>query len=176
MKMKKICETCSSEFERPYRLSFAQWELRRFCSKKCVTRVVRPLGENTIYRGSKRGGIRKDEHRFIMEQKLGRQLDRFELVHHINENKRDNRIENLKVVTPKEHAIEHGQWKHQKIKKCEVCGIEYEPKPTKRATSKTCSKECRYKLTSLTNRNESAPNSMYRENAYQSQVKSRKIL
>lgn len=109
-----------------------------------------------------------------MEQKLGRKLERFELVHHINENKLDNRIENLKIVTPKEHALEHGQWKHQIKKNCLVCFKEYEPKPTKRASSKTCSKECRYKLTSMTNRNKDAVNSMYRDDAFPSQIKKRK--
>lgn len=172
--MKKTCETCFSEFDRPYRLSFSQWESRRFCSKKCVRRDEKPLSENTHYRTTKFKGKNISKHRLLVQSYLGRKLERFELVHHINENKLDNRIENLKVVSPKDHALEHGQWKHNKIKKCDVCGVEYEPSPTKRAISKTCSKECRYKLTSLTNRNKHAPNSMYRENAYPCQVKNRK--
>lgn len=33
--MKKPCETCGEEFDRPKKLSVSQWENRRFCSKKC---------------------------------------------------------------------------------------------------------------------------------------------
>ena len=38
-----------------------------------------------------------------MEQHLGRKLDRNEQVHHINGDCRDNRIENLQVLTNSEH-------------------------------------------------------------------------
>ena len=46
-------------------------------------------------------------HRYIMQEHLGRILDRKEVVHHINENKRDNRIENLQVVSSEEHRKLH---------------------------------------------------------------------
>jgi len=45
-------------------------------------------------------------HRLIMENKLGRYLDkRTELVHHIDGNRENNSIDNLKLITPKEHFI-----------------------------------------------------------------------
>lgn len=115
-----------------------------------------------------------DEHRFLMEQAVGRRLGRFEFVHHINGDKRDNRIENLQIVTPSEHALEHGQWKHPRFKRCVLCGKEFEPHPTKRARAKTCSKTCRYELQSHHFRDPSGRRSKYRAGACPSEIAKRR--
>lgn len=47
------------------------------------------------------------EHRFVMEEHLGRSLRADELVHHINEDRSDNRIENLEVMTKRKHQYIH---------------------------------------------------------------------
>ncbi len=43
----------------------------------------------------------------IMAEHLGRMLAKNEIVHHRNENKTDDRIENLEVMDNKDHAVHH---------------------------------------------------------------------
>lgn len=48
------------------------------------------------------------EHILVMEKQLGRYLAPDEVVHHINEIKTDNRLENLRLMTNSEHVALHG--------------------------------------------------------------------
>ena len=54
-------------------------------------------------------GVKHYQHRYVMEQHLGRQLYPGECVHHINENKTDNRLENLELTTLSEHMRMHSK-------------------------------------------------------------------
>ena len=63
------------------------------------------------YKAIKVNGKKIDEHRYIMEQYLGRQLARDEVVHHKNGEKDNNEIENLEVMSLSEHSRQH-QFRH----------------------------------------------------------------
>lgn len=60
---------------------------------------------------SKKGYVA--EHVLVMEKHLGRLLKKSEVVHHLNENKKDNKISNLMLFNSNsEHMIYHGKmWK-----------------------------------------------------------------
>ena len=93
------------------------------------------------------------EHRYVLEQKIGRYLESDEIAHHLNENKNDNRPENLGIKEKTEHNSFHGKARGLKtvILKCPNCNITFErPKRQthlqKGGTFTTCSKSCRGKF------------------------------
>lgn len=47
------------------------------------------------------------QHRLIIEKKIGRLLDKAEVVHHIDRNGLNNNVDNLQLLTSKEHKIIH---------------------------------------------------------------------
>jgi hypothetical protein len=117
---KKICDIC--------RKKFIGHKTRVVCSPKCMglwqTKYGTKRGKNNgmwnngtvngVYilisqpkhPNSNKGGYIA-EHRYVMEQKIGRYLKNDEQVHHINLNKHDNRIENLQLMSKEEHDLHH---------------------------------------------------------------------
>ena len=59
------------------------------------------------YKAIRANGEKIDEHRHIMQEHLGRKLESNECVHHVNGDPRDNRIENLEIISRSEHAKLH---------------------------------------------------------------------
>ena len=128
--IEKTCAHCGATFQ-------AERARNRFCGKPCQHAASRS-GKGYVQTSE---GL---EHRLVMEAHLGRKLRRDEHVHHRNEDKRDNRIEDLELLTVREHASLHKS-KHPKTKTCVVCGETFIPHPETRGRVKTCAKVCRYK-------------------------------
>jgi hypothetical protein len=107
--IKKTCQYCQKTFYvYPYRKSGAA-----FCSRACGS--LSKTGKNhNAWKGGrnkmKNGYIRirvdkkyMYEHRFVMEKHLGRPLQQKEVVHHIDGDRTNNRIENLCLMPKKKH-------------------------------------------------------------------------
>lgn len=98
------------------------------------------------YKNIKRGGRTHSEHKYVWEQANGPVPPGY-VVHHKNHVKRDNRLENLQLMTFEEHSRHHND-KHARIKTCVICEELFEPPAAKRARNQTCSPECRNELMS----------------------------
>lgn len=62
-------------------------------------------------------------HRVVMENHLGRLLEKNEIVHHLDENKHNNSIENLQVMGSKEHNRMHSSTGRTIVELvCPCCG------------------------------------------------------
>jgi len=84
-------------------------------------------------------GTTRDEHRIIMEKKLGRKLKFNECVHHVNGNGKDNRECNLKVVIRNRHTGDH--FRGKKLRKEHVKKISENRRGEKQIFSKLKEKD-----------------------------------
>jgi hypothetical protein len=106
---------------------------RKFCSYACFGLSIRGekhyryQGGHINYHGYQ--VIQIDAapvllHRHLMEEHLGRRLLPREEVHHINEDRLDNRLENLMLLASEsEHQMEHCGFRSDTAKQCVQCGI-----------------------------------------------------
>ncbi len=135
-RIERVCVTCGKHF-------FVQRHVLmlgkgNYCSMSCASKS-RTGTRSGVWKGGRTisgyvyitipGVGTFAEHRYVMSQHLGRPLKRNEQVHHINKDKTDNRLENLVLVTPKEHAQYHlvrspwlkGKWSSAHDR-CANCG------------------------------------------------------
>ena len=112
------CEICGSKFHRRGKRS------NRFCSNACCRTFFSGANHPNWKGGINDNGVgyieiqkpnhpmsdnrgRILEHRYIMSEHLGRNLIPSEIVHHIDENKKNNDISNLQLTTRAEHIKIH---------------------------------------------------------------------
>ena len=106
------CIACQKEFYAPKnrvikgkvkycsRSCLAKIELIKYSAEFGFKKLNKPLH---TYKSIKVNGKRIREHRWIMEKHLGRKLEKWEHVHHINDDSSDNRLENLEVLSNSDH-------------------------------------------------------------------------
>lgn len=95
----------------------AVWNIRKTVSKGDYIYAVVPEHPKC----TKNGYVL--EHRIVMENYLGRILDDEEIIHHLNEDRKDNRIENLELCLHKYHVSSHRKQHGKKMVKlkCPEC-------------------------------------------------------
>jgi HNH endonuclease len=108
------CVYCKKKFYVPrYRIKKGK---AKYCSRRCLAMVHLPqfskfkfqktgLPHHT-YKYITVNGKRIREHRHIMQQYLGRKLESWEHIHHIDNNPLNNAIDNLVVLSNSEHQKE----------------------------------------------------------------------
>jgi endogenous inhibitor of DNA gyrase (YacG/DUF329 family) len=146
--MTNTCPFCSVT----YPIKYTYEKVRRiFCSRRCANRnqiAKRLPHQQPHWKGGKTvasngyvmirvGRHYVGEHRLIMEKQIGRKLTHGEVVHHINGNKQDNRLENLILMQNAAHTTQH----LLEIPKrpCAFCGKAFR---SRRGDARFCSQKC----------------------------------
>jgi len=93
------CKFC----KKPFKIPKSKRDTKFFCSHACYG-AWQQANNLTKYKRVTVDGERMYEHRWIMEQHLGRRLRLTEQIDHINRDRGDNRIANLRILTIHKHG------------------------------------------------------------------------
>lgn len=129
VKDRRLCKKCNTERVRILALARSKGESSRYswtkicvaCKQECKVfrktsvicsecyKFMQKLSAETKSSGQyiKHDKTSYDEHRYIACQILGRKLETDEIVHHVNDNPKDNRRENLMVMSRSLHGKLH---------------------------------------------------------------------
>lgn len=104
-----VCENCEISYNKP--LSHVRVG-RQFCTRVCYTNWYKNNPGTWVdivsgYRYIWLDGKQIFEHRHLMQNHIGRKLEKNEVVHHIDGNKLNNTLSNLQLMTKKEHTLFH---------------------------------------------------------------------
>jgi hypothetical protein len=94
------CERC----EQPFQPTFTRKRGHPYCSAKCANSGKPIKGP---YRKTRDGNRVRTVHRVKKEREVGRTLATSEVVHHLDENKQNNALKNLEVMSNSEHSRRH---------------------------------------------------------------------
>jgi hypothetical protein len=79
---------------------------KRWAQQNAIGISIKQCGYYEITNGVNKG---RRLHDVLMEKHIGRKLENFEVVHHINRIKTDNRIGNLQIMTKSDHSSLHAR-------------------------------------------------------------------
>ena len=104
MKMGGLCQLCANLLKNSQQSmeQNGRWKGGRVKSREYVD--IRIPKDHPMISMSPKGKNTIPEHRLVVALAIGRPLESWEHVHHINGIKNDNRLENLQIVSPDKHC------------------------------------------------------------------------
>lgn len=124
------CDNCKKEFEWTHNIYWYKRSKHHFCNRECYYEWRKEIINHPRWNGGEVkmlgyvfvkikghpyandcGYVKRS--RYVMEQAIGRYLEPEEVIHHINEIRDDDRLENLMLCSS---SSEHGKIGHSKIK------------------------------------------------------------